>query len=138
MHWRPDEDDRSLRRFVTRLVRLRRRLDGLLNPEIPHADAPPSRPGERDLIWREWHGVKLLQPDWGSWSHSLAWSLHDLRHGPLLWCGMNAYYQPMTFQLPEAAGGWQLVIDTGQAEGDGLAERPSAWGASEAPSGAAA
>ncbi len=133
MHWRPDEDDRSLRRYVTRLVRLRRRLDGLLNPEIPHADAPPSRPGERDLIWREWHGVKLLQPDWGSWSHSLAWSLHDLRHGPLLWCGMNAYYQPMTFQLPEAAAGWQLVIDTGQAEGDGMAERPSAWGASEAP-----
>ncbi|MCT0249077.1 glycogen-debranching protein [Synechococcus sp. CS-205] len=133
MHWRPDEDDRSLRRYVTRLVRLRRRLDGLLNPEIPHADAPPSRPGERDLIWREWHGVKLLQPDWGSWSHSLAWSLHDLRHGPLLWCGMNAYYQPMTFQLPEAAAGWQLVIDTGQAEGDGMAERPSAWGGSEAP-----
>lgn len=85
---------------------------------------PPSRPGERDLIWREWHGLELLQPDWGSWSHSLAWSLHDLRHGPLLWCGMNAYYQPMTFKLPEPSEGWLRLIDTGQIAGEELLVSP--------------
>ncbi|CAK6699189.1 isoamylase [Synechococcus sp. CBW1107] len=132
MHWRPDEDDQRLHRFLSRLVRLRRRLESLLNPEIPHADSPPSKPGERDLIWREWHGVELLQPDWGSWSHSLAWSLHDMRHGPLLWCGMNAYYQPMVFKLPEASAGWLRVIDTGAPDGDDVMASPQPWIAEEA------
>ena len=38
--------------------------------------------------------------------HSLAWSLHDGPHGPLLWCGMNAFYKAMHFALPPAPGGW--------------------------------
>ncbi len=133
MHWRPDGEDLSLRRFVERLVRLRRRLHGLLNPEIAPADRPPSHPGDTGSLWREWHGVELRKPDWSSWSHTLAWSLHDVHHGPLLWCGMNAYYQAMHFDLPPAAAGWVRVIDTALPPEQDLPAQPQRWIPNSAP-----
>jgi isoamylase len=102
MHWQPDAEDLALRTYVIRLLTLRRHLAALLNPEAPFLDglveeAPGSEPSH---LWREWHGVELRKPDWASWSHTLAWSLHDPHHGALLWCGMNAYGKAMHFDLP--------------------------------------
>ncbi len=127
MHWKPDADDRALMVFLKRLISLRQTLAPLLNPENPLASAPPSGPKDSGLPWREWHGVDLYKPDWASWSHSLAWSLSDLARGPLLWCGMNAYYQPMTFSLPLAPTGWLRVIDTGLPSPEDLPAQPQAW-----------
>ncbi len=127
MHWKPDADDRALMVFLKRLISLRQTLAPLLNPENPLASAPPSGPKDSGLPWREWHGVDLYKPDWASWSHSLAWSLGDLARGPLLWCGMNAYYQPMTFSLPLAPTGWLRVIDTGLPSPEDLPAQPQAW-----------
>jgi glycogen operon protein len=127
MHWNPDADDRALMVFLKRLISLRQTLAPLLNPENPLASGPPSGPRDSGLAWREWHGVDLYKPDWASWSHSLAWSLSDLGRGPLLWCGMNAYYQPMTFSLPLAPTGWLRVIDTGLPSPEDLPAQPQAW-----------
>jgi glycogen operon protein len=127
MHWKPDADDRALMVFLKRLISLRQTLAPLLNPENPLASAPPSGPKDSGLPWREWHGVDLYKPDWASWSHSLAWSLSDLARGPLLWCGMNAYYQPMTFSLPLAPTGWLRLIDTGLPSPEDLPAQPQAW-----------
>jgi glycogen operon protein len=127
MHWNPDADDRALMVFLKRLISLRQTLAPLLNPENPLASGPPSGPRDSGLAWREWHGVDLYKPDWASWSHSLAWSLSDLGQGPLLWCGMNAYYQPMTFSLPLAPTGWLRVIDTGLPSPEDLPAQPQAW-----------
>ena len=121
MHWQPDAADRALQLFVRRLIRLRHHLADLLNPEIPHAEAGKAlrfdQPGH---LLRHWHGVALNQPDWASWSHTLAWSLNDRERGPLLWCGMNAYYQDLSFELPPCNSGWLRVIDTSQPPGDDL------------------
>jgi isoamylase len=129
MHWQPDNHDQALRRFLQRLLALRRQLAPLLNPEQPLLEGPPRRGGDGHaaIPWREWHGVELRQPDWASWSHCLAWSLHDQERGSLLWCGLNAYYQPMTFQLPPCPAGWRQVINTALPADQDLPERPQAF-----------
>ncbi len=127
MHWRPDAGDLALRRFLCRLIRLRQRLAFLFNPEIPFAESPPRRLGEGQALWREWHGVELNKPDWASWSHSLAWSVQDSREGPLLWCGWNAYYKAMHFDLPPSASGWMRVVDTALPPDEDLLDTPVRW-----------
>ncbi len=105
MHWQPDSDDLALRTYLRRLLRLRRHLAPLLNPEAPLIDGVQGE-GSGNApahAWREWHGVELQRPDWASWSHTLAWSLHDPQHGALLWCGMNAYSKACTSICPPAA-----------------------------------
>jgi glycogen operon protein len=61
-----------------------------------------------------WHGVELGWPDWGYYSHSLAFSLGGRRRSYHLI--MNAYWEPLQFQLPppptSSTVGWQRVIDT--------------------------
>jgi len=60
-----------------------------------------------------WHGVKLNSPDWSDGSHSLA--LHGrLRHdGLFIHLILNAYHEPLEFELPQVVGGpWQRWIDT--------------------------
>ncbi|MFM8604936.1 MAG: glycogen debranching protein [Cyanobium sp.] len=104
MHWRPDEDDTAMRGFLTRLIRLRQHLAPLVHPAPPLPEPPQKLNGAANLPWREWHGVELHKPDWAQWSHCLAWSLNDAERGPLLWCGMNAYYKAMQFDLPACAG----------------------------------
>jgi len=127
MHWQHDDGDRALRLFLRRMLSLRQQLAGLLNPELPVAMGPPHRSGDGIPLWREWHGVELQQPDWAEWSHCLAWSLHDGPHGPLLWCGMNAYYKAMHFELPPCDQGWMRLIDTALPAGDDLPSQPQPW-----------
>ena len=134
MHWQPDAGDQALQLFVRRLIHLRHHLADLLNPEIPHAEAGKAlrfdQPGH---LLRHWHGVSLNQPDWAGWSHTLAWSLNDRERGPLLWCGMNAYYQDLSFELPPCNSGWLRVIDTSQPPGDDLPAQAPAVSGSQMP-----
>ena len=51
----------------------------------------------------EWHGVQLHRPDWTEDSHSLAISLQSLRADMLLHAMINAYREPLTFELPPAS-----------------------------------
>jgi glycogen operon protein len=127
MHWQPDAGDEDLRRFLRRLVKLRRQLAPLLNPDPALPEAPLRRGAEPPPLWREWHGVELNRPDWAQWSHSLAWSLVDAQRGPILWCGMNAYHRAMHFDLPAAGSGWLRVIDTALPAGEDLPRRPQPW-----------
>jgi glycogen operon protein len=116
MHWQPDDEDLDLRRFLQRLIRLRRQLAEVLMPEGGNAE-----------LQRHWHGVELHRPDWASWSHSLAWSIEHERHGSLVWCGMNAFHRAMHFDLPPCPAGWMRVIDTGLPADEDLPERPERW-----------
>jgi glycogen operon protein len=62
----------------------------------------------------EWHGVALNRPDWGNHSHSLAVTLRSLRGSFLLHAMLNAYWEPLTFELPplSAEPRWRRCIDT--------------------------
>jgi glycogen operon protein len=126
MHWQPDANDQALRLFVRRLIHLRHHLSDLLNPELPHADPKLLRFDQPGHLQRHWHGVKLEQPDWAAWSHTLAWSLNDRERGPLLWCGLNAYHEDLSFEIPDCPAGWRQVINTGLPAGDDLPQQPQA------------
>jgi glycogen operon protein len=70
----------------------------------------------------EWHGVKLGQPDWGDDSHTLAFTLQSLSGRYALHGMLNAYWEPLTFELaavPAAVGqAWRRIIDTALAPPD--------------------
>src|SRR5262249_3309473 len=66
---------------------------------------------------KAWHGVKLHQPDWGDNSHSGAFGVELRREGLLFHHIMNAYWEPLDFELPRLTDGqpgpWRRWIDTG-------------------------
>ena len=127
MHWQPDSTDRALNTYLQRLLKLRRLLLPLLNPELPFEETPQRRSTDLSHRWRQWHGVELEKPDWAAWSHTLAYSINDSREGPLLWVGMNAYSKAMHFDLPVCPSGWLRVIDTALPPDDDLPRRPQRW-----------
>jgi len=115
MHWLPDQEDLDMRHYLQDLIRLRRQLAPLLNPDIPHREGKGQGPVSPGMIVREWHGVQLGHPDWANWSHTLAWSLNCEERGALLWCGMNAYHDSLSFQVPQGRSQWHRVVDTNES-----------------------
>jgi glycogen operon protein len=61
-----------------------------------------------------WHGVKLAEPDWSYHSHSLAFSLRHPQAQEYLHVMLNAYWEPLEFELPPPGRGkcWYRAIDT--------------------------
>jgi len=62
---------------------------------------------------KAWHGVKLNQPDWSPDSHSIAVTVELKRDGLLVHFILNAYWEPLEFELPLRQGEpWRRWIDT--------------------------
>lgn len=62
---------------------------------------------------KAWHGVKLDQPDWGDSSRSLAFSGDMPRERLKFHFILNAYSEPLVFELPPLQSGkWRRWIDT--------------------------
>jgi isoamylase len=63
---------------------------------------------------RTWHGVKLDQPDWSNTSHSVALQAKARSHNLVLYLILNAYWEPLDFELPPASleNPWRRWIDT--------------------------
>ena len=62
-----------------------------------------------------WHGAHLEQPDWSPWSHSLAFGAELPMQGLRLHLILNAYWEPLEFELPPRTDGnntWRRWIDT--------------------------
>jgi glycogen operon protein len=70
----------------------------------------------------EWHGVALNRPDWSEHSHSVAFTLRSLGARFLLHGMLNAYWEPLAFELPpvpaESQQRWRRCIDTALASPD--------------------
>ena len=110
MDWRLLERHADIHRFVSELNAFRQRRDVVVRKE---------RLSLNELLRRshiEWHGVKLEQPDWSEHSRALAFTLRSLDGGFLLHGILNAYWEPLTFELPavpqEHADSWRRCIDT--------------------------
>jgi glycogen operon protein len=70
-----------------------------------------------DLLRRatfSWHGTRLGEPDWGEPSRSIALSAEIETERLLLHLIINAYWEPLEFELPtrEGAPRWRRWIDT--------------------------
>jgi glycogen operon protein len=100
-------------RFVKLLNQVRQRRDVVVEGSAISLDELLTRAGI------EWHGVRLNQPDWGDRSHSLAFTLRTLHSRFLLHAMLNAYWEPLTFELPPVPGEgderWRRWIDTALA-----------------------
>jgi isoamylase len=63
-----------------------------------------------------WHGMKLGQPDWSTFSHSLALGAEARREKLRFHLILNAYWEPLDFELPPVGSGegetWRRWIDT--------------------------
>jgi isoamylase len=63
-----------------------------------------------------WHGVRLHEPDWRHGSHSIAFSARLTRERMLFHVMLNAYWEPLEFELPSVVDGshepWRRWIDT--------------------------
>ncbi|HEX5107256.1 MAG TPA: glycogen debranching protein GlgX [Vicinamibacterales bacterium] len=80
----------------------------------------------------EWHGIQLGRPDWGDQSHALAFTLRSLRGRFLLHGIFNAYWEPLSFELPAVPERdpqrWRRCIDTSLPSGEDI----FAWDAAPA------
>jgi glycogen operon protein len=116
--WSLLERHAGIHRFVKALNAFRQRRDIM---------AEEGKLSLNQLLQRakiEWHGVALHCPDWSEHSHSLAFTLQSLRARFLLHGMLNAYWEPLTFQLPpvppESEQRWRRCIDTALASPDDI------------------
>jgi glycogen operon protein len=64
---------------------------------------------------KAWHGVTFGQPDWGDNSHAVAFGAELRKERLTTHLILNAYWEPLEFELPPAAPGrgpWRRWIDT--------------------------
>jgi isoamylase len=73
-----------------------------------------------------WHGVTLDRPDWRPSSHSVAFTARVPRHRLVMHTILNAYWEPLEFELPSIAGTgldpWRRWVDTGLVAPDDIVE----------------
>ena len=110
--------------YVRRLLRLRVALSSWLNPSTLIQEQAAATPPQ---AYRKWHGPKLNRPDYGAWSHALAWSVHTATGDVVLWCGLNAFHKAIWFDLPRCRRGWRRLIDTALPAGEDLPHEPCPW-----------
>jgi isoamylase len=108
----------DIHRFVKMLNVFRQRRDVVVEDAVLSLN---------ELLRRariEWHGVALNHPDWSDHSHALAFTLRSLRARFLLHGMFNAYWEPLTFEVPAVPPGnqtaWRRCIDTALASPDDI------------------
>ena len=118
LNWNLLEKHRDVHRFAKELIAFRQRRDVIADGDTMTLN---------ELLHRmrvEWHGVALERPDWGQQSHSLAFTLRTVHSRFLLHGIFNAYWEPLTFELPPAPEGssqvWRRCIDTALAAPDDI------------------
>lgn len=81
-----------------------------------------------------WHGVRLNQPDLSESSHSLAFELINRACGEHLFVLLNAYLEPLQFDLPQLAPGlaWRRLLDTSRQAPQDFCDPPAALGKRQA------
>jgi isoamylase len=106
--WGAIEHHAGLLRFVSQFVQFMQSLKIFQQERLLTVTYGSHEP---HLVW---HGVKLGQPDWADNSHSLAFSLRHPEVGEHLHVILNAYWEPLSFELPLLSKGeqWYRIVDT--------------------------
>lgn len=107
--WRGLEEHAEVLRFVREIIAFTQGL-AILDEERFLAQDQPGN-GAPSVTW---HGVQPRMPDWGHDSHSLAFELRHPARGEHLFVMLNAYWESLTFTLPQPHNGaqWHRIIDT--------------------------
>jgi isoamylase len=122
--WSLLEQHADIHRFVKELTAFRQHRDVLATDTTLSLN----RLLERAHV--EWHGIWLGRPDWNAQSHSLAFTLRTLRERFVLHVMMNAYWEPLTFELPpvpaDGTEPWRRRLDTARASPDDISRGEAA------------
>jgi glycogen operon protein len=110
LDWNRSAADTDILRFVQQMIRVRLGFDHGME------GGPITLEEYLSKARIEWHGVELCKPDWGAYSHSIAFTLHSFASSRVRYIAVNAYWEPLDFALPLVAGGssagWLRLIDT--------------------------
>jgi isoamylase len=108
--WTGIEKHRDVHRFARLLIA--RRLQRDIGPERERMTLNQLISG----AFKDWHGVKLHQPDWGHDSHSIAFRARFSNPDRFIYFVFNAYWKALDFELPPLEDGgknpWCRWIDT--------------------------
>ncbi len=118
LDWRLAKDNGDVLRFVSSLMRLR-------HESILYEDRLLwALPGGTDIFW---HGVQTGRPDWGHGSRSLAFELLHPDHDDRLYVAINAWEEPLTFEVPTPPPGqdWGRLIDTSRTSPEDFRNPPA-------------
>ncbi len=104
--------------FVKRLINFTQGLELFSQESVLEVTNYSSKPH------LTWHGVKLYQPDWSYYSHTLAYSLRHPEAGEHLHIMLNAYWENLTFELPSPEAGqcWYRIVDTAKPLPENICE----------------
>jgi glycogen operon protein len=113
-NWHSVEKQQDLLRFVKVLIGFTQGLELFQHEKILTVTYASQEP---HIVW---HGVKLGQPDWSEHSHSLAFTLRHPKAEEQLHIIFNAYWEPLTFELPPLGHGevWCRIVDTERSSPD--------------------
>ena len=110
LDWSLVRQHAGIHRFVKMLIAFRFRRD------VATENAPLTLNQLLRQAQFEWHGTALNHPDWSDDSHAIAFTVRSLRERFTIHAMLNAYWEPLTFELPTAGEqgnrDWQRWIDT--------------------------
>jgi glycogen operon protein len=111
--WEGVKEHEGLLRFVQGLIRFSR-SNSIFN--LKHIPKPPYTDRGVSITW---HGIRLGKPDLSDLSHSIALELKSNIEREHVYIMMNAYWEPLTFDLPKPAAehAWYRVVDTSLVDG---------------------
>ena len=110
VNWTETAESREMLDFCRNMMALRKKYNALR--QTVFADPLTCRIKTDNL---RFHGIQLEKPDWKSWSHSFAFELMDGSDAPRFYVAMNAWKEPLTFELPHRV--WHSVVDTAKPAG---------------------
>lgn len=109
LDWNDLKKHQDIFRFVKKMIEFRKAHAALRSRE--YFWGLKNRQGWTELTW---HGIKLNQPDWNHYSHTLALTLAGFDLDDDIHIVMNGYTEALSFELPvlPADKNWKRVIDT--------------------------
>ena len=114
--WNLIKQNSDIYRFVSMLNSRR---------QLREVEAEQERINLLELINRSkivFHGTKLNQPDWGIHSHSLALTIYNSDKDFILHWIINAFWEPLEFELPIQQEPWMRWIDTSLPSPDDIVD----------------
>ncbi|MBN1933070.1 MAG: glycogen debranching protein GlgX [Anaerolineae bacterium] len=121
-NWNDVDRQQELLRFTRRMIHFNRQHPALNLKMYP---ATSSAVDNWVFLSVHWHGVKLNQPDWSYYSHSIAMTLSGAPYDDDdIHIVFNAYWEDLEFELPPRPAGspWQRAVDTALPSPQDIAE----------------